>query len=392
MNINNIFVFVVCGSKEHIDTLHISINYLRKYSLNKIIVVTDSKRNEIKIIHDTIIDVKTPPEFSHHQSSIYLKTGLFKILPKGNNYCYLDTDVVAISDKCDEIFKEFYAPIIFAPDHCNMPKFSPNAVHCGCNESWAKYRALFDAALKKYDKNRQITNSNLLQKAKELQYLFYEIKKSLPKKIIAGLKYYLSINRYQFNKDYYFDKKNRTWHINSGEIIMYEVNVKKIEEETGLRYNKWKLQWLNSEGEDIWQNECNHLPKFIYTTFGVKVKDYSWQHWNGGVFLFNDQSHQFLEAWHNKTIQIFDNPKWKTRDQGTLIATAWEFGLNNHPTLNKKWNFIADYNNKGLTLDQTKNLISDNAMQTAISPNFIHVYHHWADENWDVWNWVREKF
>jgi hypothetical protein len=48
-----------------------------------------------------------------------------------------------------------------------------------------------------------------------------------------------------------------------------------------------------------------------------------WQHWNGGVFLFDDSSVEFLSSWHEKTVmRIFDLPNWKTRDQGTLIATG----------------------------------------------------------------------
>ena len=86
----NIFVFVVCGAKEHIDTLHFSLNYLKRYSKCEIIVLTDSKRNEIKIKHNHVLEATAPKHFSHHQASIYLKTGIHKFLPKGNNYCYFD--------------------------------------------------------------------------------------------------------------------------------------------------------------------------------------------------------------------------------------------------------------------------------------------------------------
>ena len=66
---NNQFVFVVCGSKEHIDTLHFSLHYLKKKTKNTILVLTDTLRNEISIQHEHIIDVQTPKEFSHHQAS-----------------------------------------------------------------------------------------------------------------------------------------------------------------------------------------------------------------------------------------------------------------------------------------------------------------------------------
>ena len=47
MNKNQVFVFVVCGGAEHIDALHYSLKALKKYSSKRIIILTDSKRNEI---------------------------------------------------------------------------------------------------------------------------------------------------------------------------------------------------------------------------------------------------------------------------------------------------------------------------------------------------------
>jgi hypothetical protein len=73
---NNCFVYVVCGDKEHIDTLHYSLLFLKHFSSNKIIVLTDSSRNETPVIHDSIIDIKTPEKYNNHQASIYLKTGV----------------------------------------------------------------------------------------------------------------------------------------------------------------------------------------------------------------------------------------------------------------------------------------------------------------------------
>jgi hypothetical protein len=72
-SILNKFVFVVCGSREHIDTLHFSLNALKKYTKNKIVVITDLSRNEIEIQHSDVIDVKTSPKYNHHQASIFLK-------------------------------------------------------------------------------------------------------------------------------------------------------------------------------------------------------------------------------------------------------------------------------------------------------------------------------
>jgi len=50
------FVFVVCGAREHIDTLHFSIKALQQFSKKTIYVITDVSRNETPILYDNIIN------------------------------------------------------------------------------------------------------------------------------------------------------------------------------------------------------------------------------------------------------------------------------------------------------------------------------------------------
>jgi hypothetical protein len=385
---NNVFVFVVCGASEHINTLHLSLKYLKRFSKNEIIIVTDTSRNEIEICHHQIIEVKVDDKYNNHQASIYLKTGLHKFLPKGNNYCYLDTDVVALSNDCDAIFDEFISPIRFAPDHCKIRKFSPYAVNCDCTIRWKKNRDLFEKYITCAN-NKIIKDPHLLNKASELQNLFNSLKKRSLKSIFTTVRFFISYPVFKLNDEFFFNKKSRTWHIKSGEIIIYEGDSSKLVKiPDGLFYDKINKRWLDKNGDDIWLDECNHLIDYIKQTFNIEVKDKNWQHWNGGVFLFNDDSHPFLEAWFSKNIHIFGLSKWKTRDQGTLIATAWEFGLANHPTLSKKFNFIADYNNNGVQINHATNQITDDGFATTQSPVFIHVYHHWMDKNWPIWQWI----
>lgn len=384
------FVFVVCGAKEHIDTLHFSLKYLKKYSGNNIVILTDSSRNEIPVLHDRVIDVKTPEQYNNHQASIYLKTGIHKFLPKGQLYCYLDTDIVAVSSSCDEIFDEFIAPIRFAPDHCQVRKFSSYAVNCGCLKSREEDRKKFNDFVSAVQ-GVTITDKKILAKSIALQHEFDLLKKSFIKKTFTALRYFSSYPVFHFNAEFYFNKKTRTWHDKTNAVIMYEMDIARMQKETGLTYNKWTQKWHNQQGEDIWFDECNHLTDYINQTFGIEVKDKNWQHWNGGVFLFNDQSHDFLDAWFNKTMHIFTLPNWKTRDQGTLIATAWEFGLANHPTLSKKFNFIADYNNNGVQINHATNLITDDGFATSYQTSLVHVYHHWKDMNWPIWQWIETK-
>jgi len=387
----NIFVFVVCGSKEHIDTLHFSLEYLRHFSKNKIFVLTDSSRNEIQIQHSEIIDVKTPKGYTNHQASIYLKTGIHQFVPKGNLYCYLDTDVIAVDSNCNQIFNQFIPPIIFAQDHCKVKAFSPYAINCGCFQKCETERNSFFEILSKQDKNHQLKDQKTKHKRKKLDQKIAVIQNSFLSKIIYALRYYLSFPKFWLSKDVYYNKKKRTWHSVDGNIIKYEIDVKSLAKETNLKYTLWFNRWKNKKGEDIFNLNCNHLIETIFETFNIEIPEKNWQHWNGGVFLFNENSSAFLDEWHRKTLEIFDNDKWKTRDQGTLIANVWEFGLQKQPTLSKEWNFIADFHNNSLAISRETNTLSDDLFETTHHPKFVHVFHEWGNNDWEIWEWIRSK-
>src|SRR5579862_6996129 len=93
---------------------------------------------------------------------------------------------------------------------------------------------------------------------------------------------------------------------------------------------------------DCVSGRCNHLRDAIQATFDVEVEDPRWQHWNGGVFLFNSESTEFMDLWNRYTRRIFSDPTWKTRDQGTLIAAAWKLGLQHLETLPSRFNTVVD--------------------------------------------------
>ncbi|OJV30832.1 MAG: hypothetical protein BGO32_10080 [Bacteroidetes bacterium 37-13] len=380
---NNIFVFVVCGSKEHIDTLHFSLKALKKFSKNKIIVLTDSMRNEIPIAHDNVIDIKTPEHFNHHQASIYLKTGINKFLPQGNLYCYLDTDVVALSSRVDDIFSFYIAPISFTSDHCKIDVFSPSAVNCGCKENYDKGKAELDSIYEKFYKInlngrsvlKDIDSTVLKSKSNKFVYLFHKLQYALP------LKYYY------LNSKYKFHKKEQSWYTNKGQRLTFPNSaevVSKIEDLIGFTYDFKKHEWFDREGNSLSVLSCEHLLTYIEKKFAVKISGRNWQHWNGGVFLFDDSSADFLNAWHEKTMLVFQDKEWKTRDQGTLAATVWEFNLQEHPLLPIEYNFLADYNNVAIIYE---NNLSFNLLkqQRTIKPEFIHIYHNWGDKEWQVW-------
>jgi len=384
----HIFIFVVFGTREHIETLHFSFKHLESFSKNKILVLTDTSRNELPIKDNIkIIDVKTPVEYTNHQASIYLKTGIFKFLPKGNLYCYLDTDVIAMNSDVDTIFNEFSAPISFAPDHCTMEYFSPYAINCECSNQYKIERERFEHELNKIDFTKNSGDVEIIDARKKLHFVYNEIKQNKVKMLYTAFKYFFSNKIFHLNHEILFDKKERKWKLSNGKIFMNDINIRKIAKKSKLKWSYLKNEPISSTGKSIWRDQCNHLKEEIERQFAIKIKKSNFQHWNGGVFLFDDRSHNFLNEWHNSTLKIFENKNWKTRDQGTLIKTVWQFGLENHPTLNKKWNLIADFHNPFMNWEDENIRLSSNELY---KPTFVHVYHHFGDENWEFWRILKE--
>ncbi len=256
---NRAFVYATCGGAAYIRTLHRSLEYLRPRTALPIIVVTDTRRNEIAIDHPAVIDVETPHHFSHHQASIFLKTGLHRVLPPDFEYAYLDTDVIAANDGVDLIFDRQSGPVTFARDFTFLEScvatFSRHAMNCCCLESGAP--------------------------------------------------------------------------------------------------------------------RCSHLAQAIERKFGVRVRD-DWAHWNGGVFLFGPDAFPFMETWHTLTLEIFEDPYWKVRDQGTLIATAWRLGLQHQACLPPEYNFLLAPNNPDLCFDRTAGYSLHKSVP-GIHPAFLHI-------------------
>lgn len=385
----NKFVFVVCGSKEHIDTLHYSLRFLRHFSRNDIIVVTERGRNEVPVVHDQVVEVTTPSHFNHHQASIYMKVGLNKFLPKGFNYCYLDTDVIALNSECDDIFNQKKGPITFAADHCRMPKFSPSAVKCDCLVNNKKDIAELEQLMERFDPNRKEKDEVMEKKKQQLIKKFELLKRNNLHYAWITFRFLTAFKKFELDDDTYYDRWKKIWHDREGRVIIKpaESMVKDIEANSKWRWNYIKRRWMGPDGKDVFDLQCHHLPEFIKKDFGICVSDPNFQHWNGGVFLFDDTSETFLNSWFDKTMKIFNLPDWYTRDQGTLIATVWEMGLQNNPLLPQKFNFIADYNNPALMLDDAGNMTTD-AFKSKLRPALIHIYHNFGKTGWDIWDYV----
>ena len=417
----NIFVFVVCGPDEHIQTLNFSIKYLSRFSKNEIIVVTDINRNKIDIEHDNILDISTPAEFDHHQASIYIKVSLHNILDPGNNYCYLDTDVIAVNEKVDEIFKFSKSPVTFASDHCSLRQFSPNAMNCGCREKRANNIELLNKLELEYDElereyfmlEQEYTEKyvpkdpEVFKKHEQLQKIITEYCKQYKwfLKMPPFIKFMMAhLYPKKYNYEYYlaqrgdfiwshkekkiFDSKNNFIFDAMARHPQYPSYYKHIKGNSNFTWSDVNNFWVDENGNDIHATaRCDHLKEAIGRKFKVKITGNDWLHWNGGVFLFNRSSVEFMNTWYNYSMEIFRDNNWKTRDQGTLIATVWKFGLQDQQRLPAEFNLLADFNNTNLKFRKDRG-ISFNNFNTTINPSLIHVYHNFGKKGWSLWDHI----
>ncbi|PSR01563.1 MAG: hypothetical protein BRD50_08520 [Bacteroidetes bacterium SW_11_45_7] len=384
------FVFVVCGAKEHVETLNFSLQYLRHFSKKDILVVTDSRRNEAPIKHDQVIDLHTPDEYDHKQASIYLKTGLHKFLDSGPDYCYLDSDIIAVSPKVDKIFQYKSGPVTFASDHCTIDKFSPQALNCSCRqEQEAKARQL-EKLDQQWKDEHGLKDQRLLDRLHRLEYLLDRLSELKQKGGVVSLIKRSLIDR-KINRNYYFNIEADQWWDKDENLLYDKKNdyIEYIEARSRFHFDKSVWFWRDTDERPIFSFACNHLVEEIKQKEGSYITDPNWQHWNGGVFLFDEASNEFLDYWHELTLKMFDDPFWKTRDQGTLAASAWQFGLQDQPRIPREFNFIADYYGwEHQYLGDFTFSEEDNGQK--IKPHFLHIYHEFGNQEWSLWQDVEQ--
>lgn len=110
-----------------------ALQFLKRFSKAEIVVAKARANEPVK--HDQVIDCHVPPQLSDHAAAIHLKTGLHQIVPTlETEWCYLDSDVIAVSDEVDDIFNR-RGSIGFTQDHVTIDVLSPYLTNCGCKEN-----------------------------------------------------------------------------------------------------------------------------------------------------------------------------------------------------------------------------------------------------------------
>ncbi len=334
------FVFAVCGSVQHITRFHQAAEILAAKTSHPVWVVTDVQRNAVKLLHDNMVDVRVPEALDNHQASIYLKTSLYLHLPQGTLYCYLDTDVVALSSDCDLVFNAFHAPVTFAPDFVQMDAFSRFAVNCGCENQLTQATLAYNHASDVYDTTLAKSYNQACQ---EIDALTANNKRTWIHSAAAWMKYYFGNSQYYvLNEQYKQEKSTGRWTDKDGISLEEKYDrIKFLAREIGLPWDDTHQDFMLN-GSPLGTYTCQHLHQAIDQKFGVDSIPKNWQHWNGGVFLFDESAYSFMEFWHNASLSIMKDDAWKVRDQGTLAAAVWYFGLHHHATLASGFNRIID--------------------------------------------------
>lgn len=388
------YVYVVCGSDAHINTLHTSLQFLKSHSACEIIVVTDLSRNKAVINHPDIIDVRTDPSFSDAQAAIYLKTSLHRHLDMDNRvYCYLDTDVLAIDKDADTIFEQPFDPIGFCPDNITFDFFSPYAVHCPCIGLAEKNKKILNDAIGMYKAEYSTWKTFCNNpEGKALQTTLSVLEKHPYTHTATLLHYFFQkynpLSKTIRLKSWRQHKKDKAWYDINGNKVLYPIEDYEIfvHKKTGFEYHKTDKYWsLPGQPWDVTKPRCTHLHDAIERTFGLRITPENWQHPNGGFFLFDKRSSDFLETWHTHCMAIFKLSDWKTRDQATLGLTWREMGLNKTAYLPVEYNYIIDYFCDNVAYEPDKGFSKD-GFKSCYQPIFVHVFHHFGDTTWALWN------
>ena len=115
-----------------------ALTALKRATSHEIIVV--QRAGDPLAPHDNRLAATLPSGLTDHQAAIWLKTNLHRLIGLERPFCYLDSDVLALSPEINAIFAATQGPVAFAPDHATLDAFSFHAVRCGCRHKCGHLR------------------------------------------------------------------------------------------------------------------------------------------------------------------------------------------------------------------------------------------------------------
>jgi glycosyltransferase involved in cell wall biosynthesis len=124
------FVYCVCGN-EQVARVNRDLQFIKRFTSLDIVVA--KARAFIPIYHDQVIECRVPDEFTNQAATSSLKTALHRMLPtESAEWCYLDSNVIAVDKDIDRIFDRRRGPAGFPRDSTEIDSQSPKVAGCGC--------------------------------------------------------------------------------------------------------------------------------------------------------------------------------------------------------------------------------------------------------------------
>jgi hypothetical protein len=371
MSDDKAFVYSVVGKGKHSARVDNSVRLLQSMTNKEIYVVAGKDRHNVSSSGNKI-EVALPKDLDDHEASIWLKTSLNKYLPTGKRYAYLDSDVLPVHNP-DAIFEQFKDPIMFARDQATIDRFSPYAVSCGCLKDKIDQQLALQEQIDQFaNYSKSILPKDVLfEKQKRLKRLLSD--EMIFQKWLRFIRFNLARKKYHLSGEFYFDKEKSIWYDNDEEIILYHEPNQHIQQHSPYTHDDQTNRWLNAKHEDIHDVQCSHLRESLLNKFDVAA-DGKELLWNGGIFLFDEGSNDFMNTWHQIVCDILSDHRWRTRDQAALYITSRKFNLDpaeNH--LEKKWNWLI-----------TENTELDLLMNEKVKPHFVHLMHPMIDDQASV--------
>ncbi|MFP4476100.1 MAG: hypothetical protein ACLFOY_11135 [Desulfatibacillaceae bacterium] len=361
------FVFVATGPAAHLERLGVAVDRLRRFSGARILAVTDRKRNRAPLRDVEVVDAPTPPELTDRQAAMLLKTSLHEIVDARVPCCYLDTDVLAVRPGVEGVFGQPRGPVGLCPDHCRLDEFSPYAAGCGCLDGMRERTDAVEALVAAYSGHSRDWEGPGPGIAERLR-------RAAVRPVPPGIGGVLAplVNR-----------AVRILRLGGGR---HHELLRRVERELGVFYDHANARWVDPNGRDIYECRCDHFPRAAREHWGVDMEP-EWRHPNGGVFVFDERSGPFMDAWRARVLDTFGNPGFSVRDQGALAATAWEAGMENGPWMSQDYNCILDSGNRELT-HHGGLVFSTSLRGPRARPVFVHLFHDFGNPRWDVWRAV----
>lgn len=402
------FVFAVCGGEPQLARLEEALGFLAAFASRPVTIVTDPRRNPRPIPGARVVEVDTPAELDDRAAAIWLKTSLPELLPgvrpellrEGAPFCYLDSDVLAVSPEVDRIFDFFVPPATFASDlpspATDLRRFSRHAVACPCREEGERLERFFarldaltalhgaQGELAALDDPAYYRGARFEGERRRGQWWRGVARAWRPGGSLRFEQEFVDgepvVIRYSFPGTPWRLEKVRgdlrgVWRDGEGHFRWTGEGARGYWEDergdsfrrlptadggeeawwfrAGAPRRRWVARpdhdhggvWLDPAGGDL--GECDHLAEAIEDAFGVAIPDRRWVPWNGGVFLFDPRARPLFARWRAFADAIRDDPRFVPRDQGALIAAAHAEGLAGHPRLPGRFNRIVDRRTRG---------------------------------------------